>query len=80
MAKFVYAKIEPCDENPEGGSLSLYFEGEATRDELVAACKEQRGKHPLSVDLNDPYLELKECPNVLSERANLRRYQANPIG
>ena len=80
MAKLAYAKIEPLEENPDGGALSLYFEGKPTKAELLAACLDQEGKHPLSVDTQDPYFAVKERPNVLSKRGKLRRYQAHPIG
>ncbi len=79
MAKLVLVKVEEVVENTDYSALTLYFEGEPTHEELVAAVYAEKGKRTNNVDPEDEYFEVSEHPDAVSEAANLRRFQATPL-
>ena len=71
MAKLVDSRLEANHHNPDGSTVTLYFDGKPTDDEVLQACVSLRGKLALSIDVKDEFYAWDEVPTVVSEAANL---------
>lgn len=80
MAELVEYGIEANGHNPDGSTVTLYFDGKPTDEEVREACVSLRGKLALSIDVEDQFYSWDEMPTVVSERAKLVRVQAFPAG
>lgn len=73
MAKLICVQLETCHANQDGVAWYAYYEGEPTPEELLHAFDDESlvekcGLGRLGEDRSE------EVPNLLSERAGLRRY------
>ena len=80
MAKLVHSNLETNEENNDGFTLTLYFEGTPTDEEVRAVCESLRGKHNGCVDVEDEFFGWKEYPNPVADKAKLVRVQVFPFG
>jgi len=64
--------------NKDGNTVTLYFDGEPTLEQVREACQTELGSLPLGVDTKDQYFGFEEHPTPVSERAGLRRYEVYP--
>jgi len=78
MTQFIRASLEPNTKNTNGATVTLYFDGEPTLEQIREICKSKLGSIGLSVDTEDPFFGFEEHPTDVSERAGLRRYEVYP--
>jgi len=78
MAKLVYVNLEACSANTDGDAFVLYFEGEPSKQDVVAGCdSEEADRLPLSGQAKEWGYDVVATP--VSERAGLVRVEV-PAG
>lgn len=77
-AEFIEANLEPNFHNRDGCTVTLYFDGEPTKEQVIEICKTKLQNLNLGVDTEDQYFSFEEHPTTVSERAKLRRYEVYP--
>ena len=78
MPELVHVSLEPNTHNTDGCTVTLYFDGEPTLEQVREVCQTKLPSFNLGVDTEDPFFEFQEHPTPVSERAGLRRYEVYP--
>jgi hypothetical protein len=78
LPHLVHATREPNTHNRDADTVTLYFEGEPTLDQVREICVTQLKRLSLGVDTEDQFFGFEEHPTPVSERAGLHRYEVYP--
>jgi len=78
LTTLVHVSLEPNSHNTDGATVTLYFDGVPTREEVREACKTKLGGLPLSVDTEDEFFSYEEHSVPVNELAGLRRFEVYP--
>ena len=76
----VEATLENCSLHGNADIVTLYYQEEPTKEEVVADLKALYGKLDLSVDTNDRHFSFRQAPTKVSLKAGLKRFQCYPSG
>lgn len=79
-ANLVEATLENCSQHGNADAVTLYYQEEPIKEEVVADLKALYGKLDLSVDTTDRFFSFKESPTKVSQKAGLKRFQCYPSG
>jgi hypothetical protein len=70
----IHSTLEPNTHNNNAFTVVVYFDGEATIEQIREVCVE----HSLNVDVDDMYFNVNEISTPISRLSGTRRYEVYP--